>query len=115
MPRQETQPKPARMVANLRLEDPMPDAATATPPATPALGAAQPAAPAVPDPKIRWYRSPIEREDMKRVLARSDLLASLQTGGYLLTILATGGATIWAYALGLWWAVLPLLFLHGMV
>jgi fatty acid desaturase len=93
----------------------MPDAATATPPAAPTLGAEAPAAPAVPDPKIRWYRSPIEREDMKRVLSRSDLLATLQTGGYLLTILATGAATIWAYALGLWWAVLPLLFLHGTV
>ncbi|MBA2481974.1 MAG: fatty acid desaturase [Planctomycetes bacterium] len=92
--------------------------ATATPPASSAL--AEPCtvptpAPLATAPVIRWYRTPIERDAMKSVLARSDVLASLQTGGHLAVMGATGGATIWAYAAGLWWAILPLLFVHGMV
>ncbi|MBA3708895.1 MAG: fatty acid desaturase [Planctomycetes bacterium] len=90
--------------------------AIATPPPAPVLAeAAPPPRPAASAPAIRWYRTPIEREAMKQVLKKSDLLAALQTGGFLATITATGATVICAYAAGLWWAILPLLFLHGMV
>lgn len=90
--------------------------ATATPPPSPAVAAPATATAATPTaPAIRWYRSPLEREAMKQVLKRSDLLAWLQTGGFLATLAVTGGATIWAYSAGLWWAILPLLFVHGTV
>ena len=99
--------------------------AEATPAALPTLPAAAPTAlgatpasavPRVPAavPVIRWYRCPIAREDMKQVLSRSDLCATLQTFGYLATITATGAATIWAsMSHRWWWAALPLLFVHG--
>jgi len=42
--------------------------------------------------KIRWYRTPLKPEDLKAVLARSDLKGFLQAGGYLGFLVLSGGA-----------------------
>ncbi len=69
---------------------------------------------------ISWYRVPIPREDLKRLTARSDVLALLQTVGFLATVGATGAAAwvAWdAAAAGTFpvWGVAALVFLHGTV
>ncbi len=72
---------------------------------------------------IRWYRSPIGPDEMKRLMKRSDARALLQTLPHLLLIVASGAATYLAIMpptawFGDWnpWlllAVPPLLMLHG--
>lgn len=64
-------------------------------------------------PAIRWYRTPIDREEMRQILKKSNLLGALQTLAFLSIIVCTGGAVIWAASQGMWWAILPLLFVHG--
>lgn len=73
---------------------------------------------------VTWYRSPIDRELMKRLLKRSDALAFAQTLPHLLLIAATGTGVVlltaqpaWLIHGGWsWWllvAALPVLLLHG--
>ena len=63
--------------------------------------------------KITWYRSPVEREEMTRLLQRSDWRGLVQTLGHL-GLLALTGAAAW-YAVGRlpFWAVLLILYIHG--
>ena len=68
-----------------------------------------PSAPAA----IRWYHSPVSREDLRDLLRRDNRLAWAQTLGYLLLIVLTGGAVLAAGFAGLWWAVPLLLLVHG--
>ncbi len=67
---------------------------------------------------IKWYRTPIPREELKKLTARRDLPALAQAVGHLLLIAATGTAAwiAWdAAAVGAFpiWAVIALVFLHG--
>ncbi|MBA3848014.1 MAG: fatty acid desaturase [Planctomycetes bacterium] len=72
---------------------------------------------------IRWYRSPVARDEMKRLMERSDTRALLQTLPHLLLMVASGTALYLALMqpapwFGRWnpWlllAVPPLLMLHG--
>ncbi len=72
---------------------------------------------------VTWYRSPLDRDEMKRLLERSDLLALAQTLPHLALIALTGTATClaimqparWFGAWNPWWllAVAPLLLMHG--
>ena len=72
---------------------------------------------------VTWYRSPLERDEMKALLERSDLRALAQTLPHLTLILLTGTATCLAIMqpaslFGAWnpWLLLsvpPLLLLHG--
>ncbi len=62
---------------------------------------------------IKWYRCPVSKEDLARLNQRSDLLGFLQTGGYL-GVLALTGSAAWLGAERLaWYAVVPLVLLHG--
>ena len=73
---------------------------------------------------VNWYRSPVDRELMKVLLTRSDLLGFAQTLPHLLAILASGTSVVmltlqpfWLFAApwNAWWllAAAPLLLLHG--
>jgi fatty acid desaturase len=69
---------------------------------------------------IEWYRVPVPREELKRLTARSDAAALVQTVGFLATAAATGAASwiAWAAAAaGTFpvWGVALLVFLHGTV
>jgi len=80
----------------------------------PSLTQAQSAEPRRPK-AVAWYRSPLDSETRKRLHRKSDALAWLQTGGYLLVLAATG-TLAWHSAYH--WPVLAtvgLVFLHGTV
>ncbi len=74
---------------------------------------------------VKWYRSPVPREQMMALLARSDARGFAQTLPHLTLIAATGTAaylaimqpTAWFGAWSPWvlLAALPLLMLHGML
>jgi fatty acid desaturase len=68
-----------------------------------------------PSPAIRWYRSPVPREEMKACLERSDALAWAQTLGYAGLLAATGTATVLAAQAGWWGTAAGVFFLHGTV
>jgi fatty acid desaturase len=63
----------------------------------------------------RWYRCPVERELMKELLQRSDLLGLAQAGGFLLLLVCIGTATVVAGELLPWWTVPPLALLYGSI
>jgi len=72
---------------------------------------------------VKWYRSPVPRDEMKLLLSRSDWRGFAQTLPHLLLIATTGTATYLAFMqpaawFGPWspWgllAALPLLLVHG--
>lgn len=62
---------------------------------------------------IRWYRSPIEAAELKRLYARSDFKGGVQTLGYLAIVVATACAVLYSAAHWAWYATIGLLFLHG--
>ena len=61
---------------------------------------------------IRWYRPRLPKEVLASLNRKSDFKGFLQTGGYLLTITATGWLFVWCCFEHPWFAV-PALFLHG--
>ena len=63
--------------------------------------------------RIRWYRSPVDREAIARLNRRSDLLGLLQTGGYLATLAATGAAAWWSLGHTAWPLAALALLAHG--
>jgi rubredoxin-NAD+ reductase len=62
---------------------------------------------------IDWYRTPLDPEVLKELNERSDTLGWLQSGGYLLTVMATGASVFLAYFYLSWPWVIAALFLHG--
>jgi fatty acid desaturase len=65
--------------------------------------------------QIRWYRTPIDKELLKSLSTRSDFLGAVQTLGYLGIYGTTGTLSVLGWWWWPWWAVLPVVFLHGMV
>ena len=63
--------------------------------------------------KVNWYRSPIERANLAELNQRSDLLGLKQALGHLGLLALTGAAAWYAVQVGAWWALIPILFLHG--
>ena len=63
--------------------------------------------------RIAWYRSPVDKGELRKLNQRSDLLGFAQTGGYL-GLLALTGAAAWYSAYHLPWPVTVLaVFFHG--
>lgn len=62
---------------------------------------------------ISWYRTPIPSDELKRLYARSDVLAALQTLGYLAVLVIFGGAAVWAVGRLPGWAVAAFVFAYG--
>jgi fatty acid desaturase len=77
--------------------------------------------PARPDPEpkapksVKWYRTPVETQELKRLHERSDLRGFAQTLGYLLLLALTGSMAFFAAGRLPWPAVIALTFLHGTV
>ena len=70
--------------------------------------------------RIDWYRTPIDREELKKLTSRSDARALLQSVGFLLILAVTGTAAWIAWeeaSVGRFpvWAVILLTFCHGSV
>lgn len=64
--------------------------------------------------RINWYRSPVSREDLAALNARSDWKGFRQAGGHLGLLMLTGSAA-YLSAGRLWWPLVILLFFfHGM-
>ncbi len=64
---------------------------------------------------INWYRTPIPRERLKELNARSDFKGFVQAGGFLGLWMCTGAATLACAFTGNWICVPILLFLQGTV
>jgi fatty acid desaturase len=63
--------------------------------------------------KVDWYRSPVSRDQLQSLNARSDFKGWLQTGGFLGLITLTGAAAIYSAGRWPWPVVLLLFFIHG--
>jgi fatty acid desaturase len=63
--------------------------------------------------KVDWYRSPVSRDQLLALNARSDFKGWLQTGGFLILIVLTGSAAVYSVGRWTWPVVLLLFFIHG--
>ena len=64
---------------------------------------------------IRWYRSPIDHVELKRLYRKSDFKGGLQTLGYLGLVCATATTAIYSSLHWQWYWTLLALFIHGTV
>jgi rubredoxin-NAD+ reductase len=68
-----------------------------------------------PNYRIDWYRTPIDRDHLSELNARSDLKGFVQSGGYLGACIASG-ALAWLVHVTLPWPwLIPAVLLHGTV
>ena len=67
------------------------------------------------DRHIRWYRTPLDRETLARLNARSNAQGFLQALGHLGILLLTGSVAFSSVGRWPWWAVAAIVFLHGTV
>ena len=69
----------------------------------------------VPTEKIRlkWYRSPLTREDLRELNKRSDFLGFVQAIGFLLVLTITSGLAIYASFNWPWYVIVLLVFING--
>ena len=65
--------------------------------------------------RIRWYRSPVDREVLKGLVERSDLKGALQAVGHLALAAVTGTLVYRLYAHQVWVGFAAALFCHGTV
>jgi len=64
-------------------------------------------------PRIKWYRTPVDKAEMKRLMQRSDALGILQAGGFLLLALLFLSASAWLQIHQIWWALPITALLYG--
>jgi len=65
------------------------------------------------DGKIDWYRTPLDKETLQRLTARSDWRGFAQVIPQLGFTTATGAAVFYAYSHWAWYVTVALLYLHG--
>ncbi|HEY8667165.1 MAG TPA: fatty acid desaturase [Tepidisphaeraceae bacterium] len=65
--------------------------------------------------QIDWYRTPIDKELLKRLSGRSDLLGFRQTLGFLGLYALTAGLALYSFGHWHWAATVLLVFAHGIV
>lgn len=63
--------------------------------------------------KISWYRSPVDRDQMRRLLKRSNWKGLLQASGHLGLLLVTGTAACLSIGRLPWPVTVALFFMHG--
>jgi len=64
--------------------------------------------------RIKWYRTPLDKETLNRLTERSDGQGFLHMIPQLLFHLATGAAAYWAWVNGPWWLVVIACYFHAM-
>ncbi len=64
-------------------------------------------------PHIRWYRSPVGRDDLRDLNQKNNFLGAVQTVGYLGVLAATGTSAYLAAGRLHWSLVVLLVFVHG--
>ncbi len=64
-------------------------------------------------PRIKWYRTPINRTDMKALMQPSDILGMLQAGGFLALAFLFLGLALWLQLRQIWWALPLAALLYG--
>ena len=65
--------------------------------------------------KIDWYRCPIEKPVLAKLVVRSDVKGLLQAGGHLAVWAITAVLCWYFYSVQSWWLFFALLFVHGTV
>lgn len=65
--------------------------------------------------RIAWYRTPLGKETMRALNAKSDFKGFVQSLGHLGVMALTGGTTLWAASQSVWWLMALALFCHGTV
>ena len=65
--------------------------------------------------KIDWYRCPIDRKDLAKLIVRSDGQALIQAGGHLALWLLTASLSVYFFSHAMWLAFFVCLFLHGTI
>ncbi len=65
--------------------------------------------------KVRWYRSPIEKQQLRKFMQRSNFRGGLQAGGHLGLWAATGSICFYCFTQQWWIAFAVALFCHGTV
>jgi fatty acid desaturase len=65
--------------------------------------------------RINWYRSLVERDEMSRLLVRSDWRGLVQAAGHLALLVFTGTAAYYSAANSPVWVLLLILYLHGAI
>jgi len=63
--------------------------------------------------QVKWYRCQVSREDLAKLNQRSDFRGFVQTLGYLGILCATGSGAFLAAMVWPWYAVVPIVLLHG--
>ncbi len=63
---------------------------------------------------IKWYRSPVEPERLRKLYVRSDAQGFAQTLGYLGLLTLTASSALYSFGHWSWWVTAGLIFLHGM-
>jgi len=65
--------------------------------------------------KVQWYRTPLPRETLAKLNAKSDFKGFLQAGGHFGLMCCTGALVLYGAYHWPWWTVPFLLLLHGTV
>jgi len=65
--------------------------------------------------QITWYRTPLDRETLARLNAKSDVRGLVQTLGYLGLLILTAGLALYGQQRWPWWVIIMIVFLHGTV
>ncbi len=63
--------------------------------------------------RIKWYRSPLDPADLRRLNQRSDPRGLTQSIGFLAVLICSGGLAWYAVDRGHWLAAVALIYLHG--
>lgn len=66
-----------------------------------------------PKPRIKWYRCPVPREELKKLNQKSDLKGLLQTGGYLGLLAFNGSLAVYSAMHWPWPITVAIVFFHG--
>lgn len=65
--------------------------------------------------EIKWYRTPLPKETLRALNARSDLKGMIQTAGFLGLVALSGSGCFYAWLNGWWWTFGILLLVYGTV
>src|SRR4028119_795543 len=65
------------------------------------------------DNRVQWYRTPLDKQTLGALNARSDFKGYVQTLGHLGILVLTGSLAVYGAGRWPWWVVVATVFLHG--